>query len=59
MMPPIAEPIVKPQNINVTSEERRDLGQYSDAIVMVVGIAPVQQCNDESRVNENSCDHIR
>ena len=39
-MPPIAEPMVKPQNINVTSDDRRRFGQYSDVSVMAVGMAP-------------------
>ena len=40
MRPPSADPIVKPQNISVTSDARLDAGQYSEARVMVVGMAP-------------------
>ena len=40
MRPPSADPSVKPQNISVTSDARRAFGQYSAAIVIVVGIAP-------------------
>jgi hypothetical protein len=32
--------MVKPQNISVTSDARRAAGAYSDANVMLVGIAP-------------------
>ena len=38
--PPNADPSVKPQNINVTSEDRRVVGQNSEASVIVIGIAP-------------------
>ena len=40
MRPPSADPIVKPQNIIVTSDARRAAGQYSAESVRLVGIAP-------------------
>ena len=40
MKPPMADPRVKPQNIMVTSDERRAAGQNSDASVIVIGMAP-------------------
>ena len=40
MRPPSAEPIVKPQNISVTSDDRRAVGTVLGREVMVVGIAP-------------------
>ena len=38
--PATADPSVKPQNIRVTSDDRRAVGQNSDASVIVIGIAP-------------------
>ena len=38
--PAMADPSVKPQNISVTSDDRRAVGQNSDASVIVIGIAP-------------------
>ena len=55
MKPPMAEPIVKPQNMSVTSDERRAFGQYSEAMVMVVGIAPPRPMPVTNLSQVNDC----
>ena len=38
--PPSAAPMVKPQNITVTRNERLRSGQYSEVSVIAIGMAP-------------------
>ena len=46
---------MKPQNMSVTSDERRAFGQYSDAMVIVVGIAPPSPTPVRNRSQVNDC----